>query len=44
MLSDGQYHEHDHRWGMKLLSIIGKSKTIGFINMEPVLLKKEDLG
>ncbi|MBT2049954.1 ABC transporter ATP-binding protein [Enterobacter asburiae] len=44
MLADGQYHEHDHRWGMKLLSIIGKSQTIGFINMEPVLLKQEDLG
>ena len=42
MLADGTYHEHDHRWGMKLLSIIGKTKTIGFINMEPVLLKQED--
>jgi lipopolysaccharide transport system ATP-binding protein/teichoic acid transport system ATP-binding protein len=42
MFADGQYHEHDHRWGMKLLSIVGKVKTIGFINMEPTLLKQED--
>jgi len=42
MLSDGQFNEHDHRWGMKLFSIIGTSKTIGFINMEPILIKQED--
>ncbi|QLR43848.1 ABC transporter ATP-binding protein [Enterobacter sp. RHBSTW-00994] len=42
MLGDGQYNEHDHRWGMKLLSVVGKTKTIGFIHMEPVLLKQED--
>lgn len=42
MIPDGQYLEHDHRWGMKLLSIVGKANTIGFINMEPVLFKQED--
>lgn len=43
MLPNGQYQEHDHRWGMKLLSIVGKANTIGFISMEPVLLKQEDV-
>lgn len=43
MLPDGQYREHDHRWGMKLFSVIGTASTIGFINMEPVLLKQEDV-
>lgn len=43
MHDNGQYEEHDHRWGMKLLSIIGKTNTLGFINMEPVLLEQEDV-
>ncbi|CAK9884436.1 MAG: Teichoic acids export ATP-binding protein TagH [Candidatus Erwinia impunctatus] len=42
MVADGQFQEHDHRWGMKLFSITGTTKTIGFINMEPGLLKQEN--
>ncbi|WP_336938123.1 ABC transporter ATP-binding protein [Vibrio cholerae] len=29
--------EHDHRWGMKLLTVVGKSDSLGFINMVPTV-------
>ncbi|WP_313079860.1 ABC transporter ATP-binding protein [Atlantibacter sp.] len=40
MPEGSQYIEHDHRWGMKLLSVIGKCSNIGFINMEPSILQQ----
>ncbi|TKF02065.1 ABC transporter ATP-binding protein [Vibrio kanaloae] len=37
MPGSSPFVEHDHRWGMKLLSVFGKSDCIGFVNMEPSL-------
>ncbi|MGN5188815.1 ABC transporter ATP-binding protein [Aeromonas veronii] len=34
--------EHDHRWGMKLLTVTGKSDCLGFVNMTPTVFTFED--
>lgn len=34
--------EHDHRWGMKLLTVAGQSDCIGFVNMVPTVFTFED--
>ncbi|ALR77305.1 ABC transporter ATP-binding protein [[Enterobacter] lignolyticus] len=41
-LHNSSYEEHDHRWGMKILSVVGSTKTFGFINMNPRILQYED--
>lgn len=42
MPHDGLFVEHDHRWGMKLLTVIGQSDCIGFVNMVPTIFTFED--
>lgn len=37
MPDDVPFIDHDHRWGMKLLSIYGHNDCIGFVNMKPVI-------
>lgn len=41
MQKDGSFIEHDHRWGMKLLTVAGQSDCIGFINMVPTIFTFE---
>lgn len=42
-MPDGEpFIEHDHRWGMKLLTVTGQSDCLGFVNMAPTIFTFED--